>query len=319
MIGILCSDNMEKEYTKKLHSLFRKHGSQNEDAIIVFTISNIDFTKKTVKGSLASEDEFKRETKQLPSVIFNLALQREWKAIKRQESLTSMKGITLVNSINRFDQSMIMEMLKVSRSADKFLLPFHIYNKKARDFKPDDDKSYITMPSRGSSISRVIYTKPEPDTDRIIGSQYFKKGHICDYIDASLCQNRWIFIELPDILTHNNHPVIARAYMQKNSEGAWMVLGKSINPGSELVNEAFFKKVDEASLIAINHINKFITSLGHSFIDFIFDTDGNPYFLHLGGFDQQFLGLKLNEDCYKKFYSNLIGLAFYHGQLIKED
>lgn len=316
MIGVLCSNNRERGHAEKLHSLYRKIKKQNDQQIIVFTISNIDFADRTVSGILISGEKNRSVKERIPSVIFNLSMQRDKGSIKKEKILAGMDGVTLINSINRFNQWMIMEILMSSRIISNYLLPFHIYNKKKRDFKPDDDKSYIAMPSRGSSLSRIIYAEPESETDRIQGSQYFKKGHICDYIDASLCQKRWIFMELPDILVFNNYPVVARVNLQKDHRGTWMILGKDIYPRAKGRGYAVTAKADEASLLVVNHINKFISSLGHCFIDFIIDNEGNPFFLHLGGFNHNFLYQQQDEDFYKNFLKNLLNLGSYciHGE-----
>lgn len=309
MIGILCSNFKERAYAQKLHTLYQKLKGQYDSPIIVFTISNINFNNKTVSGSLVSGEKISRANVPLPPVIFNLAHQRDKDGIRRQRYLAGIADVTLVNQINRFDQWMIMEMLSVSRTTAKNLLPYHIYNKNARDFSPDDDKSYIAMPSRGASLSRIIYARTDPKSDSITGTQYFKKGHICDYIDASLCQRRWIFMEVPDILTHNNRPVIIRTYLQRGASKAWMVIGRNIYPRLKLEDSGLLKKVDEASLVAIRHISNFIPTMGHCFFDCILGSDDNPYFLHLGGFDQNFLYQRQGEMSYKQFYRNILDFA----------
>lgn len=318
MIGILCSNRMEKGHAKILHSLSRKLNNENNDQIVVFTISNIDFANKTITGSLITEPEIRHVKVPIPEVILNLAVQREKDGIKRQRALAGMESIRLINDLNRFDQQMIMEILAGSRATVKYLLPFYIYNKEARNFKPDENKSYIAMPARGSSLSRIIFTIPDIETDKVFGTQYFKKGHIRDYIDASLCQKYWIFIELPRILTNNNHPVVIRNYLQKGSGGDWSVLGKEIHPRIKFEENKIFEKINEASLTAVNHLNKFLPSIGHCFIDFILSSDGDPFFLHLGGFTHSFLNKKHSEDFYKNFYENMIGLYSYYNQTKKE-
>jgi hypothetical protein len=317
MIGVLCSHKMNKGYAELLHSIYKKSPGQKSEKLIVFTISNIDITGRKVKGSLVTADKIKHINAPMPSVIFNMSIQRDREGIKKQRELTEVDGLTLINNVNRFDQSMIMEMLSSSRKASEYLLPFHVYNKAKRDFKPDDEKSYIAMPARGTSMSRIIYALPESNKDSVGGSQYFKKGHICDYIDASMCQKRWIFMELPDILDYNNYPIVLRAYLQRVDGDTWSVLGRSVHPGIEFPLNSFSQKLDEASLTIVNQVNKFMPSLGHCFIDFVISADLRLYVLHLGGLNHYFLNERQSEDFYSSFYKNMLDLSGYCGRTQK--
>jgi hypothetical protein len=319
MIGVLCSEHMEKSYAEKFHYLFKKAGTPKGDDIIVFTILNIDFTEKVVTGSLISSETIDVVKVPMPSIIFNLSLQRDMNCIKARKKLEEMNEISLINDSNRYDQWMIMDMLHSSKRNQKFLLPYHIYDKAVRNFKPEDNQAYITMPSRGASLSRVIFAVPEENTDRIKGTQYFKKGHICDYIDASMCQTRWIFIEVPKLITHYNHPVIVRSYLQRSSDKTWKVLGRNVYPKIKLEKGKFTKSVEEASLSLIRHTSRFLPSMGIAFIDFILSTEGNPYFLHFSGFEQSFFDIEQSEEFYRYFYKNLLKLASDYRHMKKED
>ena len=189
MIGILCSDHMEKSYADELYSIVKEDALKKGDSIIVFTILNIDFEMKTVTGSLISGEGVNKVQIAIPSVIFNLSLQRDMKSIKARKMLEDLKGITLINEVNRYDQWMIMDMLYSSKDTQKYLLPYHVYSKADRNYKPEDEQSYIIMPARGASISRVIHAIPEQGTDRIGGTQYFKKGQ-SRIVAMSFCEPR---------------------------------------------------------------------------------------------------------------------------------
>ncbi|MDP4088593.1 MAG: hypothetical protein Q8930_04885 [Bacillota bacterium] len=312
MIGILCSNDMEEEYSKQLHSWFRDQRKEDDDNIVVFTIFNINLKEKMVKGSLISGKAVKSVEVPLPSVIFNFSLQKDDAAIKVRKALEEMEKVELVNYINKFDQWMIMDILSSFNSTRKYLLPYHIYDKAERNFRPVDEKSYIIMPSRGASLSRVIYAVPDPDSDRITGSQYFRKGHICDYIDASLCQQRWLFIEIPEIRIKANHPVVVRVYLQKLRPDIWSLLSRDVYLGTEAQFGSLFEEIDAAAMNGIFHINKYLPSVGHCFMDFILDSENKPYFLHMGGLDQYFFRAVREPDFCRRFYKNMLKLARYY-------
>jgi hypothetical protein len=311
MIGILCSEDTVKKYIEEFRSLYKNFGSKKDDDIIIFTISNINFDKDSVKGYPISASGKSSIEVPIPATIFNLSLMKDVKSVKSRRKLEEMKKITLINSTNRYDQWMIRDMINSSNLTKKYILPYYIYNKAEKNYKPDDDKSYVIMPIRGSSISRVIYAKPDldPNSDTVSGTQYFKKGHICDYIDASLCQTQWIFIEVPNLITFHDHPIIVRNYLQKNTKTTWRLLGQNFCPEYKLNRLAVLDNINKASLTTMEYINHFLPSLGITFIDFIIGTDGKPYFLHFSGFEQNFFELKQNKLFYNKFYNNMLSLA----------
>lgn len=319
MIGILCSGDKEKKYIEQLHSIVKKFRDKKDESIIVFTILNIDFSNGTVNGSLISEENIKVIQCPLPKIIFNMALLRDKESVKGRKLIEEMKDIKFFNVINRYDQWMIMDLLASSNETNEYLLPYHIYDKRKRDFRPDDDKSYITMPAKGAKLSRVIFAQAESGSDRIRGTQYFKKGHICDYIDASMCQKRWLFIEVPELMLKNNHPVVVRVHLQKVSNKEWRLLGSNVYPNTESENSTTVSRVDKAALTTINHINNYLPALGYCFIDFIVSTEGKPYFLHFGGFTLDLFCQKNTKDFYNKFYKNLLSLAGYYSRMHRED
>jgi hypothetical protein len=318
MIGILCSEHMEKDCAEEFHRLLKEVGTKKDDDIIVFTISNIDFKRMTVIGSLVTREIINKIQTVVPRIIFNLSLQKDINGIKARKKLIEMKDVILINDSNKYDQWMIMDMLSSLKIAQKYLLPYHVYDKKKRDYKPDDNQAYIAMPARGASLSRIIHAVPDPSSDKITGSQYFKKGHICDYIDASLCQMYWIFIEVPELIVKYKHPVVIRSYLQRVSDRDWKVIGYANYPEYEFDKNIIYEKIVKASLTIVNYTNHFLPDLGISFVDFIVSRDGHPYFLHLGGFEKDFFDEQDNRELYRSFYKNIVTLTEYYKQRHRE-
>lgn len=318
MIGILCSCDKEKKYVEQLHSIVKDLRSIRDEAIVVFTIPNIDFSADTVNGSLISEKNIKNVQCPLPKIIFNMALQRDKLSVKGRKLLEDRRDIKFYNIINRYDQWMVMDLLSSSKITNKYILPYHIYDKQKRDYKPDENKSYIVMPAKGAKLSRVIFAQAEAGSNRIGGTQYFKKGHICDYIDASMCQKRWLFIEAPGLMLHNNHPIIERVHLQKINDTNWKLIESSIYP-EESKDVYDSNKIDKPALLVVKHIGKYLPYLSYCFIDFVLGSDGSPYFLHLGGFALDLFCKENSKDFYNKFYRNLLNLAGYYSRMHGED
>lgn len=309
MIGILCDERKEGMYTERLHAILNRIKTDINEDIVTFKLSKIDFRKGEIEGNQITGEKVKKVNAALPKVIFNFSLQKTPANIKRLRYLTKVDGVTVINNVNRFDQWMLMGMLSSSDKTNSYVLPYHIYNKRLKDYIPEDTKNYLAMPSRGSSLSRVIYAKQDTDSESVEGSQYFKKGHICDYIDASLCQKRWIFIEIPDIINSYNYPFVIRCYMQKGQKGTWTILGKSTYPRENMDVEKYSEKIDEASIDIAKRINNYMPDIGHCFIDFTIDTEANPYFLHFGGFDKRILFRLQSRSFYKQLFENMMDFS----------
>lgn len=76
--------------------------------------------------------------------------------------------------------------------------------------------------------------------------------------------------------------------------------------------------LENASLLLINYINHFLPSLGICFIDFMISSDGNPYFLHFNGFNEDFFEQKQQLDFLNRFYKNIIALSGSYRRMHKE-
>lgn len=318
MIGILCSERMEKDCAEEFHLLMKEVGTKRDEDIIVFAISNIDFKRMIVTGSLVTGESINKIQTELPGTIFNISLQSDINGVKSRKKLLETGDIILINHANRYDQWMIMDMLSSSKETQKYLLPYHVYDKKKKDYKPDDNQAYIAMPARGASISRIIHALPDPNSDKITGSQYFRKGHLRDYIDASLCQMYWIFIEIPELIVKYRHPVIVRSYLQKVSDRTWKTIGCINYPEYQFEDNILSEEIDKASLTMINYISNFLPDIGISFIDFAISSEGKPYFIHLGGFEKNFFEEKKNADLYQNFYKNMFTLTNYYKRRYRE-
>ena len=311
MIGILCSNENEEGFSVKLHDLFKEIRRGNDDAVIVFTILNIDFLDNTVRGSLISGKEVKAVTVPLPSVIFNFSVQFKATCIKALKLLLDIEGVELVNNVNRFDQSMIMEILSVSEATIKYLLPYYVYNENIDKFEIDEHKQYIEIPLKGTSIARIIYKKTGSTSDNLMGDCSIEKGHKHGLIKSALFKKRKILIEVPELVTKEENLVIIRTYVQRTHGKIWGILGDNIFPKDNSNKDIPYEKINEGVLNSISYISNFMPALGECFLDFLLSKDGQIYFLHLGGIGENFFELEQDKDFYKRFYKNLIKLASY--------
>jgi len=312
MIGILCSNEKEEVLSQRLNKLFKILKKRNDDQLIVFTILNIDFLENTVTGSLISERVVKVSKVALPSVIFNLSVQLKTTCIKARKRLENMEKVKLVNNVNRFDQSMIMEILQAADKTSKHILPYYLYDKDIVEFKFEESKEYIEIPLKGTGEPKVIYRKSQSALDKLISTYYQGKNYIHVLLKAVLFHRQQIIIEVPKLANKVDLPIIIRTYVQKYYGKSWVVLGRCSLPEYEFNKDILFKGTDEVVLDAINHINNYMPSLGACFIDLLVGSDGENYFLRLGGIREDFFDINEDLDFYKKFYENLIKFKRYN-------
>lgn len=129
MIGILCSNKREGQYAEYFHSQFLPLINK-EISIIIFEIAGVDFSNKTVLGSVINGDKIRSARVGVPNVIFNLSTQRKREETKKIRCLREIEGLRMVNEVNQFNQLMIFEILSSSETLRKYLMPSRVYDKK---------------------------------------------------------------------------------------------------------------------------------------------------------------------------------------------
>ncbi|KPU43798.1 hypothetical protein OXPF_26580 [Oxobacter pfennigii] len=306
MIGILCSDTKAETYSSRLQRLFKSFIQNNDNSIVVFTIDDIDLIDRKVYGYILQKSGLKNTSTALPPVIFNFSLQHKKNSIAKMRFLTRMQDISIINNVNRFNQPMIKQILLSSGSTAKYILPFNIYDRDKRDYIPADDKSYVVIPEKGSSMSKVIYGGQRKDIEYEKGSRCFKNSYICDYIDAVMEQKRWVFMEIPEMMEYDNMPVSVRIHMQRGNKGRWTIIGSNIYPEGAGEAEIYTSDLDYAALKISDYIGRFMPEMGICFVDLILDAQGKAYFLHFGGFDESLFYIINKKKSAQKFYNNLL-------------
>ncbi|QGU95874.1 hypothetical protein GOM49_12935 [Clostridium bovifaecis] len=303
MIGLLCTSGKEEKYSALFHSIFKSASRNKNEAIVIFTVNNIDFSNKTFKGSLISGESIKPINFKLPSVIFNLSIQHKPSDIKKIRTLFDMDDFTLVNEVNRFNQLMLMEMLSSSESLIKYVLPFTKYTGGTLYTLFKEPSSILIMPQKGSSFSKIIYLEQlNSDIDSFIDD-------INNKVNFILPKNYSLALKSPKLLSYRNHIPIFRIYVQKGINGIWRLLTSTVNLKEADAPQSSLKELQTIALESINYISKFIPNLGNCFIDFVLATQGNPYFMHLGGWDHKLFSAKLDQSIQKEFCENLINYA----------
>lgn len=312
MVGILCNRHREGTFAKYLHILFKPLIKRRNIPVIVFSIRNINFSEKTVFGSLISEEKIALVKTAIPFLIFNFAVQHTKLDIKKLRSLMELEDVSMINSANKYNQWAIMEMLSSGSKTKNYILPYKNYNKEDIYFNFLKNDNFILKPENGSHLSRIFYGKQSDssfDLYNRYGNQYCHKFDIQSVIHPITRVGKWLLLKTPDLITYKNRLFIIRAYMQRGFNGDWGVLLKTTVAQNKIVYEKLGRKIDASSLQIIKYISCFIPDLGICFIDFVLDTGGTPYFLNFGGWDSKLLSKNQSRGVRASLCKNILDYA----------
>jgi hypothetical protein len=324
MIGILCNNKKFNLYTEYFHSLMKSFIPNSTIRIIVFTLQDIDASNLTVRGNLISEESIKQVTIEIPQVIYNFSSQKKKLDIKKLRSLHEMINISFINEVNNFKQWMIMEMISSSQLFKHYLLPYKMLNTDETDLDFGNKKSFILMNSGSSINSKVAFVRDTKSNFQIYRNNQLQSYNI-KQIESTLTpiteKGKCLFLNTPELQFYNNQPLITKFYLQKDGYGRWNILTSKIINFEQ--NNNYFSLNNNIYNIAVSmvqYIEQFIPSLGNCTIDLIFDTKGNPYFLHFGGWDEHIMLQEKNNHYLKSaFLRNMIHYALHCVEIEKGD
>lgn len=284
MVGFLCNQKKEKNFVDYMRNSMKL--KNHRIPVLVFSIQNINLYDNTVYGTMISEGTATTLTTALPSLIFNFAVQHTNSHIKKLKQLIEVENLTLINPANSFNQWSIMKMLTSNPQSKKFVLPFvDIPNENTI---PDLQKigNFIIKPQNGSNFKKIIYCRKTDygfdlyNTGEIIYSHLFD---IQSAIMPTIRRGKWILSVSPELINYNNRLLIIRSYMYRNCNGIWEVALKTAVSQTEQIYRKAYEKIDAALLQMINDISCFVPDLSFCSIDILLSSDGTPYFLSLGG------------------------------------
>ncbi len=312
MVGVLCNSKNENALTKDLNTLLGPLIKEKEAQLIVFSLPNVNLPKNTVFGSIISDGRISLGEAALPLTIFNLSVQHAKSNIKKMRSLMEIEDISVINSVNHYNQWAIMEMLSSGGKTGNFILPYFNFNKKDYYSNVSETENFLLKPENGSILPKIIYVKQSAsglDLFSKYGSQHCHRFDVKSIISPIIQNKKWILLKAPDLITNNGWLFVKRIYMQKGAKGNWEILFKTSCPQGKNICRSWESKLDNASMQIINYINCFIPDMGICFADFVLDIKGTPYFLNLGGWENKLLSKKWSENIRTTLCKNILEYA----------
>lgn len=270
MLGILSSTKKNETHLKFFSHILNTFNEYKNKSLFIFTMNDIDFSNKKIKGNLITKDGIEFSKISIPSITFNLTDYSKRSSRKKVEQLALYSNI--VNEANRFKQYMIMEMLSSNKQTHDFLLKYEI------DIKKIIEKSFFIVDDKSYNYSKI---------KKLSRKQEF------------------VMFNKQDLLLSNNYPVIITLYVQRGIGGEWKVL-----PGTQKLenikeSDTLYKKINFAAIESTAWISCFIPSLSFSTVNFVLDNNLNPYLISLNGWDPKILRENSHNHTGIEFMKNL--------------
>ena len=120
MIGVLCSESDLQAFSNRLRYFIELNPSNKNESMIAFTVSDIDFTKRSVRGYFITKYNMEMIETPVPPIIFNFVYQPKRADKKKARILAEHTNV--INGVNQFSQDMIMEILLSSPQTKSMLL-----------------------------------------------------------------------------------------------------------------------------------------------------------------------------------------------------
>lgn len=315
MIGILCGSKKENLFSEKFHKLFKPLIKGNKIEIIVFSLSNTNLLDKTVYGKIISGESIVSAKTAIPPLIFNFASHYSRVDVKKCRSLMEVEDVVLINSTNQYNQYAIMNIISSNKKFKKLLLPYSQLKKEDLILNLADFNNFILKPFYGSNYGKILYAKKIDSQFNVYKNRAFQCYHkfdIYDAINPIVRKGKWIILKTPELLTFESSLLVTRVYLQKSYKGEWKILLKSPLTQDKITYGKLDQKTNTALLNIIEYINCFIPDMGFCFIDFTMSLFGTPYFLNLGGWDNNLLNDKQNLEAQTNLCKNILEFSRSH-------
>ena len=291
------------------------HFSMNtESTISLFSVDRLDIKSEILSGLLLEGGNIYSGELGIPSYIFNTAVHSKASSIKKIRQLRGMDRVKVINPINRFNQSVLLDILKTFANPGSYLLPYSNTNRHTASSLAGKYGSFFLLPEKSIYHPHAIIVEPFENNDSyytvsVGGNQDQLKRMDLDYYIKQVTRGKtYVAYQNVGMLKWQNKPLEARVYAQKGASGYWSVTAlvaklecfsaSSIYAGScaplssvltELLLENSGKAIAKLIEYTINsciYLDHYLSDLGNLTFDFILDQSGKPYLMYIGGSEQ---------------------------------
>lgn len=342
-IGILYGNN-HKKHIYKITKVLQEFSVNNDVSIICFTADDIDIDRLLVKGDVISGQIIRTSISNIPSKIFNMQTHTLKENIKKIRKLRVLEDITIINPVNRFNHSIVCEILKSVSRYEKLILPSINVSEQNLFEYLDKYKSVFLMPERGIGQRKaVVIEEGEVGKSNIIfGSEMFdcENHELYNMVRKMTHDKNFLILKGVNLIKYQNNPVEIRVYVQKNSEARWVVTGNTIkvdifsygktnnnityNCREVLANleigdiDAIEKNLNNTAINICCYLDYYFSNLGACTIDFILDENKKIYIINFAGVEQNFKFMMYEDEIFFNYFKNALEFLMYQLNQNKE-
>lgn len=299
---------------------------------IIFTIDDLDVENQMVHGTCFYRGQMKDVLASIPPFIYNLGKYVSLLNLKKIKSLRKMDCITLINPLNRFNQMFIFELLNSLPESKRFLLPIHPLSESQLKESFLKTNIILCLPQRTVTNDKILKIVKGGSKFTIYhGNQTLESNDNKLWIDVRKIMNnrKYFLMHGIDTLEYNGIPLEVRVYHQKNGNKKWEAVsllsktegfskGSLYHREAQLLSTVFTrykaldysqteKKLIDYTATATNYLEFFLSNIGTLYFDYIFDRNGNPYLIYVGGYEQaDFLYQIKHSEHWKHYIENTI-------------
>ncbi len=300
---------------KPLHDMdnmmgrFRQLSAQYDVRTVLFSLEHLDLEEQTADGAIIASDRISQGRCELPSWMYNFALHTTADHIEKMRNLRKLETATVINPINRFIQDIVFEMLASLPGSHQFLLPSApLEESTLSEYIDKFDALFLLSENTFHSPKAVVIKKIRQNDCMIyLGAN----GQLCgmddlpEYVKKMAGGKSHVLMKGIDCLTWEERPLEARVCLQKGMDGEWAVAAMAAKRGifsestyydtplnwilkGRFSNETgeIGQRLADISLRIGGFLDFHIPVLGSCTLDYIFDGNGCPYLVHVGGFEQ---------------------------------
>ena len=307
-----------------LSELMKGNETSPASEFICFSLLDINFNTMQVYAAKITNNGIVLETCPVPPVIYNFVYHTRLESIHAMHRLRTCEGITVINPTNRFNQSVIFQILQAFPQSEQFLLPFVSFGNDSLAEYMDRYGTLFLLPERGLSQKNAVQVSGHGPGMASIHTGVYET--VCDLSDlyATLLKmisgKRYMLVKGTDMLLSNGIPLQARVYAQKNGNGVWTIAGSAakteifsfgsifcdmyeeldsalgrLNP---LFADECYKRVYELTANLCCYLEYYLIGIGSLTFDFVVDKTGYPFVLQVRGFEQNFQSNAVRDACY---------------------
>jgi hypothetical protein len=309
-LGVVCPTK-KQHFTAQLMTYMKELSFEFDLDIILFSIDDLDLEKDIVKGTLISGLKAEEAFTVIPRFIYNVTMHTKYSSVQKMKQLRKREGITVVNPINRLNQSVVFDIIHSLPQSNQYLPAYtSLSSSSVTEFIKEHQTVYL-IPERGSIHTEALEIKMIEKEQYMISlgqTSYITEGkELFTHLKELTRNKKYMTLEGPPLLTWMDVPLEARVYVQKNSMGHWEVTeliakselfskGSIYHHMSEqlqkvlldlLPNETnkLIKKLINYSVESCTYLDYYIPDLGSCKLDFVFSKNADPLLMFVGGWE----------------------------------